>query len=66
MNTELISTITICITIAILIATICNIFVSCIVIIAKAIANEKITINLLPDLIIIVVCTFTICMYFLM
>lgn len=65
MNPETIPTIAICGVITILIATICKIFINCMMFIALTIAKRDATINLKPDLIIIAVCTLTICLYFL-
>ncbi len=65
MNTELISTITVCIIIAVLAADICKIFINCMIFIAKSIANEPDTINLKSDLIVVMTCTLIICIHFL-
>ena len=61
----MIPTIAVCIFIAILIATICNIFIKCMLFIALSIVKRNATINCTTDIIIILICTFIICIYFL-
>lgn len=65
MNTHIFSIIFISIIIATLIVAICNIFAKGIIFIAKVIANEDSIVNFKSNLITIMICTFIICIHFL-
>lgn len=65
MISKLISIFSISIIIATLIGAICNIFINGMIVIAKTIIREKVNVNFKSDLIVIMICTFIISIYFL-